>query len=110
MAAGGPASPVLASAASGQADGTVARGLVEVDRQRAYEAEVTALETGGPGYPVGWRGEGTVRGTVIAGPAYNRSGYTTCRDYSHTIYVGDRPQIARGAACRNAEGKWQPVG
>lgn len=105
-----PATPVLAATASGQTDGSLASGLAEADRQRAYDAEVTALETGGPGYPVGWRGEANVRGTVIAGPTYNRSGFTSCRDYSHTIYVGDRPQIARGAACRNAEGKWQPVG
>lgn len=104
-----PAAPVMRGAVSGGLiGGAVGSGLDEADRQRAYDAEITALETGGPGYPIGWKGD-TARGTVIAGPPYNRAGFQTCRDYSHTIYMGNQPQIARGAACRTAEGKWQAV-
>ncbi len=29
-----------------------------------------------------------------------------CREYTHTIYIDGRPQIARGAACRNPDGTW----
>lgn len=105
-----PTTPVMRGAVSGGLiSGAIGNGLSDGDRQKAYDAEISALETGGPGYPVGWKGEGTTRGTVIAGPAYHRAGFQTCRDYSHTIYIDNRPQIARGAACRTAEGQWQAV-
>lgn len=89
--------------------GNLGQGLSELDRKQAYDAEVSALETGSPGYPVGWSGESGARGTVIAGPAYRRAGFQNCRDYSHTIYVAGRPQIARGMACRADDGKWKAV-
>ncbi|WP_296578629.1 hypothetical protein [Xanthobacter sp.] len=105
-----PTAPVMSGTVSGGLiSGGIGNGLDDADRQRAYDAEISALETGGPGYPIGWKGDGTTRGTVIAGPPYNRAGYQSCRDYSHTIYIDNRPQIARGAACRTAEGRWQPV-
>ncbi len=93
--------------AGGFISGNLGQGLNELDRKQAYDAEVSALETGSPGYPVGWSGESGTRGTVIAGPAYRRAGFQNCRDYSHTIYVAGRPQIARGMACRTNDGKWQ---
>jgi surface antigen len=105
-----PTAPVMSGTVSGGLiSGGIGNGLDDADRQRAYDAEISALETGGPGYPIGWKGDGTARGTVIAGPPYNRAGYQSCRDYSHTIYIDNRPQIARGAACRTADGRWQPV-
>ncbi|MFG1360664.1 hypothetical protein [Xanthobacter pseudotagetidis] len=105
-----PMAPVMSGAVSGGLiGGTVGNGLAPADRQRAYEAEIAALENGSPGYPIGWKGEDGTRGTVIAGPAYVRPGYKSCRDYSHTIYIGNRPQIARGAACLTDEGGWTSV-
>lgn len=95
--------------AGGFISGNLGQGLNELDRKMAYDAEVSALETGSPGYPVGWKSESGARGTVIAGPAYRRAGFQNCRDYSHTIYVAGRPQIARGMACRVNDGKWQAV-
>lgn len=95
--------------AGGFISGNLGQTLSEPDRKLAYDAEVSALETGSPGYPVGWSGESGTRGTVIAGPAYRRAGFQNCRDYSHTIYVAGRPQIARGMACRANDGKWQAV-
>ncbi|MGQ3672568.1 hypothetical protein ACT6QG_09250 [Xanthobacter sp. TB0136] len=89
--------------------GNMGQGLSAEERQKAYDAEVSALDNGSPGYPVGWSVEGGPRGTVIAGPAYRRAGFQNCRDYSHTIYVSGRPQIARGMACQGADGKWQAV-
>jgi len=90
--------------------GAIGSALDEQDRQRAYAAEVQALENGEPGIPVGWRGDGPQRyGTVIPGAPYQSKG-TKCRDYSHSIYIDGRPQIARGTACRNPDGSWSPVG
>ncbi|QRG04850.1 hypothetical protein EZH22_17020 [Xanthobacter dioxanivorans] len=105
-----PSAPVMSGTVSGGLiSGGIGNGLDEADRRRAYDAEVSALETGGPGYPVGWKGENGARGTVIAGPPYSRPGFQSCRDYSHTIYIDNRPQIARGAACRTQDGRWQAV-
>jgi surface antigen len=89
--------------------GAMGTALDERDRQRAFAAEVQALEYGEPGIPVGWRGEGPKRyGTVVPGAPYQTRG-AKCRDYSHSIYIDGRPQIARGTACRNPDGSWSPV-
>ena len=102
-------------AASGGISGGVLSGAIggnlgEQDRQRAYAAEVQALESGEPGIPVGWRGDRPKRyGTVVPGEPYQARG-AKCRDYSHSIYVDGQPQIARGTACRNPDGSWTPVG
>ncbi|MFG1464225.1 hypothetical protein V5F77_15145 [Xanthobacter sp. DSM 24535] len=118
---GGPAATALAlpsldgssgdaSGAGGLVAGPLGRGLDEQDRQRAHAAEMNALDNGGPGSPVGWRGDSGAYGTVIAGPAYSRPGYLKCRDYSHTIYVQGKPQAARGIACISREGgAWASV-
>jgi surface antigen len=84
--------------------------LDERDRQRAYAAERQALEHGEPGEPTGWRSEKPGRyGTIVPGAPYERGG-TRCRDYSHSIYIDGKPQIARMTACRNPDGSWTPVG
>ena len=99
-----------AGISGGVLSGAIGQNLGEEDRQRAYAAEVQALESGEPGIPVGWRGDGPKRyGTVVPGAPYSARG-TRCRDYSHSIYVDGKPQIARGTACRNPDGNWTPVG
>lgn len=121
---GGAAGALLAGGGSGNrvagaAIGAVAGGLVgsaigasldEGDRQRAYAAEMQALESGAPGAPIGWRSEHTAyRGTVVAGPYYY-SGGMRCRSYTHTVYIDGRPQAVRGTACRNPDGSWSGMG
>ena len=106
------------SRVAGAAIGAVAGGLVgsavgasldERDRQMAYAAEMEALEQGAPGAAVGWRSEhSTYYGNVVPGPYYQASG-RSCRQYTHTVYIGGRPQIARGTACRNPDGTWTIV-
>ena len=109
----GPANPANSPppvAAGGVLSGAIGATLDERDRQRAYAAEVQALEHGEPGLPTGWRGESATRhGTVVPGAAYDARG-TRCRDYTHTIYIDGRPQTARATACRNPDGSWGPVG
>lgn len=107
--AAGAGSAPAAAPVGGLVGGVIGGGLDEQDRQRAYAAEMKALEYGGPGTPVGWRGDSGAYGTVIAGPAYARPGNPQCRDYSHTIYVQGKPQNARGISCRNADGTWVSV-
>jgi surface antigen len=90
-------------------DGTIGAALTDRDRQRAYAAEMQALQHGEPGVPVGWHNRDSGhRGTVVPGPPYQENGQT-CREFSHTVYVDATPQTARGTACRNADGSWSPV-
>jgi surface antigen len=89
--------------------GMVGNALDEDDRRRAYAAQMEALEYGGPGTPHSWRGDRGNYGTIVAGPAYAQGTYARCREYTHTVYVGGRPEIARGVACRNPDGTWAPI-
>ena len=101
------ASPV---ASGGVLSGGIGTTLDETDRQRAYAAEIDALERGEPGLPTGWRGENASRhGTVVPGAAYEAHG-TRCRDYTHTIFIDGKPQTARATACRGPDGHWTPLG
>jgi len=80
--------------------------LDDEDKQRAYAAQMDALERGSSGAPVSWKNPDSGRyGTVVPGPAYVENG-RNCRSFTHTIYIDGRPQTARGTACRNPDGTW----
>lgn len=108
--AGNRVAGTLAGAAIGGLIGNrIGAALDDEDRQRAYAAQVQALEAGPSGAPVAWRNPDSGRyGSVVPGPAYQRQG-SNCRQYTHTIYIDGRPQTARGAACRLPDGTWEPV-
>jgi surface antigen len=79
------------------------------DRAAAGAAHLRALQFGEPGAPVAWRNPETDHhGTIVPGPAYQSNGQT-CREFSHTVYVDNRPQTGRGSSCRNADGTWTPL-
>jgi surface antigen len=79
------------------------------DRNAAGAAHSRALQFGEPGAPVSWRNAETGhRGTIVPGPAYQSNGQT-CREFSHTVYVDERPHTGRGASCRNPDGSWTPL-
>jgi surface antigen len=102
--------PVSKIASAGVLGNGLGGNLDEPERQRAFAAEMQALEQGEPGEPVGWKGNAAGRhGTVVPGAYYETRG-VRCRDYSHTIYVAGRPETARATACRNPDGSWAPVG
>jgi surface antigen len=104
-----PAPTETKVASAGVLGNGLGANLDERDRQRAFAAEMQALEQGEPGEPVGWKGMPGRYGTVVPGGYYETRGIR-CRDYSHTIYVGGRPETARATACRNPDGTWKPVG
>ena len=113
VAGGGPGSRLAGAAIGGVLGGLIGNrigaALDDEDRQRAYEAQMSALETGPSGAPVSWRNPDSGRyGTVVPGPAYVQNGHN-CRSYTHTIYIDGTPQTARGTACRNPDGSWAPL-
>jgi len=79
------------------------------DRPAAGAAHLRALQFGEPGAPVAWRNPETGHhGTIVPGPAYQSNGQT-CREFSHTVYVDNRPQTGRASSCRNPDGSWTPL-
>lgn len=103
------AAGVAGAVIGGMIGNRIGAALDDEDRQRAYEAQMAALEGGASGAPVGWENpDSGRRGSIVPGPYYDRSG-SRCRDFTHTVYIDGRPQIARGQACRNPDGTWTPV-
>ncbi len=103
------AAGIAGAAIGGLIGNRIGAALDDEDKQRAYEAQLEALDRGRPGAPVGWENpDSGRRGSIVPGPQYDRAGLK-CREYTHTIYIDGRPQVARGAACRNADGTWAPA-
>ncbi len=98
----------LGAVAGGLIGNSIGRSLDEQARREAFQAEYRALEYGAPGAPVEWRYD-DYYGSVTPGAYYDRPGQARCREYTHTIYVGGRPETARGVACRQSDGTWAPV-
>jgi surface antigen len=83
--------------------------LSNANRSRALEAEYKALESAPGGQSVVWEGDGGTTGAVMVAVPY-QVGSQNCRQYTHTVSIkATAPQIARGAACRNANGSWTPL-
>ncbi|MDQ3560577.1 MAG: hypothetical protein M3453_15615, partial [Pseudomonadota bacterium] len=88
----------------------IGRSLDDADRRIAGQAEYEALEYGRAGRPATWNSPGSGnRGEVVVGPAYevNR---LDCRQYSHRVFIGGRPRVAKGTACREPDSTWRIIG
>ncbi len=69
------------------------------DRQKAFEAQIAAAETG---RRASWRSLRGHFGFVEPGPET-----ASCRPFSHTLYVDGVARRGSGTACRTATGAWQ---
>ncbi|WP_064682002.1 hypothetical protein [Rhizobium bangladeshense] len=102
------ASAAFITALQGGIVGRSGVSLSDSDKQRALEAEYRALEGAAAGQPVVWSGK-AVTGKVVAAAPY-QVGSQNCRQYTHTLTVDGKDAVARGAACRNDDGSWSPLG
>lgn len=109
-AEGRVAAAVSNAALGGLIGAKIGAALDEDDRRLAYAAQIEALDRGSPGAPVPWKNPASGRyGNIVPGPAYARKG-ETCRGYSHTVTIAGQIEIARGTACRVAQGPWSAAG
>lgn len=100
---------ILEEMNGGLIGGSIGSELSAHDRRSALEAEYKALEYTPSGQPVTWEDAGAGRhGVVVAGQPY-QVGSQNCRQYTHTVYFGAAPKVAKGAACRNPDGSWTPL-
>jgi surface antigen len=94
------------AAVGGFLGGSIGASIDDADRQRAQQAQIQAVSQG---RPTSWRGENSdAYGSVEPGEVYT-SGTGNCREYTHTIFIGGRPQQGKGTACQNSEGSWEIV-
>ena len=114
VAVGGTCNRLAGAAVGGLLGGLIGNrigaALDDEDKERAYAAQLDALERGQSGAPTSWKNPDSGRyGTIVPGPAYQEAG-RNCRSFTHTIYIDGRPQTARGTACRNPDGTWSTIG
>ncbi len=101
------ASAAYITALQGGIVGRTGADLSGSDRSRALEAEYRALEGAAGGQAINWKG-GNAEGEVVANAPY-QVGTQNCRQYRHTVTVKGKDSVAKGAACRNADGTWTPL-
>ena len=100
------AGALIGAGIGGLVGNRIGAALDDEDKQRAYAAQMDALERSPSGAPVSWKNPDSGRyGTIVPGPAYVDRGHN-CRSFTHTIYIDGRPETARGTACRNPDGTW----
>ena len=94
----GAASPVVLG-------GVISSQVKENERQRAYEAQLSAMLSG---QRTTWRGDSGSYGFIEPCAAVDGLA-SSCRDYTHTVYIDGRPQRGSGKACRQPDGTWQII-
>jgi len=104
----GRALATVAGAVVGGAIGSeIGREMDEEDRRAALAAEYRALEADEERR---WRNEESGHyGYIKPRRTYRQSG-RVCREYEHTVYIGDEPETMVGEACRQPDGTWRAVG
>ena len=106
----GAGEPPVGAVEGGLMGAEVGRSLDDGDRAVALKAEYEALEYGRPGQPTVWRSRsGDNYGEITVGSGYqvNR---LDCREYTHNVWIGGRPRVVKGTACREPDGVWRIVG
>jgi surface antigen len=88
----------------------IGRTLGTKDRLKALEAEYRAFEYTAPGSSVGWTGSTAGQsGSATPGQPY-QVGSQNCRQLVHVVSLASGETTRRGAACRNPDGSWTPLG
>ncbi|KGF68218.1 hypothetical protein LL06_17770 [Hoeflea sp. BAL378] len=106
----GGSDALLVSLNGGILPQTAVIGLSKPDQLRALEAEYQALEKAPLGQKVAWQSQGGGNsGEVTAGTPY-QVGQQNCRQYTHQATINGVPVKGQGAACRNDDGSWTPLG
>ncbi len=76
--------------------------------RKALAAEQEALETGSTGVPVEWVHSDDVRGRVVPFQPYS-VGTSSCRRYTHTVFISGAANAVTATACRDESGDWKPL-
>ncbi len=82
-------------------------------RRQADNATRTALDTARVGRSITWENPNNTGGAAQGRVRIVRQGKDTrgktCREYNHTVMIGNREEQAYGTACRDSNGDWKIV-
>jgi surface antigen len=104
-----PSSGLIDRLSGGLIGQKLGKSLQDSDLRPALEAEYKALEQTQAGQAVAWANPATGHGGSVTAAQPYRVGSQNCRQYTHTFALGIPSQIAKGTACRNADGSWTPL-
>lgn len=98
----------LAAVAGGTLIGALIGGSIGRSMEPADQAcAITALDHVPDDSRIRWSGD-RYDYAMVPTRSYERGG-RYCRDYTTTAYIGDRPDIVTGTACRMQDGAWEIV-
>lgn len=104
---GGAIAGVILGGAMGAA---LTRDLDCDDRSYAYKSYYNAFNSGRPGSIHRWRNPHTGRyGQMRIDGYHTDPGGFRCTTFTQTVYIGGRPRVDRGRACRQPDGSWAIV-
>ena len=108
---GGRAGATLAGVIVGGAVGAALTNRLDCeDRSYAYRTYYDGFNAGRPNATYSWRNpRNDHRGEFRVANYYNDRGGFRCANYSQVLYIQNRPQEARGVACRQPDGTWAIV-
>lgn len=82
-------------------------------RRQADNATRKALDTARVGRSISWENPSNAGGAAQGRVRVVRQGRDnqgqTCREYNHTVTIGNRQEQAYGVACRDGNGDWKIV-
>lgn len=85
----------------------LARQFTPADQNRASDAEERAVANN---QTITWNNpQSGNSGTIQPVRTYQGNSGQTCRDYNHTVVIDGKTEVARGTACRQADGSWKLV-
>lgn len=85
----------------------LSRRFSDGDRVTASDAEERAVANN---QTITWNNpQNGNSGAIQPVRTYQDSSGQTCRDYTHTVMIEGKKEVARGTACRQADGNWKLV-
>lgn len=89
----------------GYIGGNIGRGMDENDRRNAYGA----LENNPTNQPSKWHNPDSNKDYAVTPTRTYDTAEGPCRDYTTEVMIDGRREIAKGTACREANGSWRIV-
>ncbi len=106
---GGSGAGLIIGTVVGAAIGnSIGSSLDEADRIKMRDAHMSAFESNRSGHRSEWRNpDSGHHGWVEPEPAYENTYGQYCREYTQTVYIGNKEEQAYGTACRQEDGAWK---
>ncbi|SMH60140.1 RT0821/Lpp0805 family surface protein [Azospirillum agricola] len=105
--AGKVATTAVGTLLGAYAGNLLGRRFGDADQTRASDAEERAVSSN---QAITWNNpQSGYSGNVQPTRTYQDSNGQTCRDYTHTVTIDGKREVARGTACRQGDGNWKLV-